>query len=142
MAECTECGATLEHAEHFCGNCGAQQPPSRSEFKTSGPVAARLRTTFANDRNNPDEATDTFEEASSAETNSSPSIPSPSLDDSSGGMRVSNTSSAHRRGQTGGHQPVIKQLDPGTLLNGRYEIVRRIGGGGMGAVYLAKDRNL
>jgi serine/threonine-protein kinase len=27
-------------------------------------------------------------------------------------------------------------------LNGRYEIVRRIGGGGMGAVYLAKDRNL
>ena len=43
---------------------------------------------------------------------------------------------------TGGHQPAIKQLDPGTVLNSRYEIVRRIGGGGMGAVYLAKDRNL
>ena len=27
-------------------------------------------------------------------------------------------------------------------MNSRYEIVRRIGGGGMGAVYLAKDRNL
>ena len=34
------------------------------------------------------------------------------------------------------------QLDPGTVLTGRYEITRRIGGGGMGAVYLAKDRNL
>jgi serine/threonine-protein kinase len=37
---------------------------------------------------------------------------------------------------------VSKPLDGGTLLNGRYEIVRRIGGGGMGAVYLAKDRHL
>jgi eukaryotic-like serine/threonine-protein kinase len=36
----------------------------------------------------------------------------------------------------------LKPLDEGTVLNGRYEIVRRIGGGGMGAVYLASDRNL
>jgi eukaryotic-like serine/threonine-protein kinase len=35
-----------------------------------------------------------------------------------------------------------KQLEPGTILISRYEIVRRIGGGGMGAVYYAKDRNL
>jgi len=34
------------------------------------------------------------------------------------------------------------QLEPGTLLVGRYLIVRRIGGGGMGSVYLAHDRNL
>ncbi len=34
------------------------------------------------------------------------------------------------------------QLEPGTVLINRYEIVRRIGGGGMGAVYYAKDRNL
>src|SRR5207253_9822675 len=33
-------------------------------------------------------------------------------------------------------------LPPGKVLNNRYEVVRRIGGGGMGAVYLAKDRNL
>ncbi|MEJ7712750.1 MAG: serine/threonine-protein kinase [Pyrinomonadaceae bacterium] len=33
-------------------------------------------------------------------------------------------------------------LEAGTLLNSRYEVVRKIGGGGMGAVYLAKDRNL
>src|SRR6185295_15963034 len=43
---------------------------------------------------------------------------------------------------TGGHRPSVKQLAANTVLNGRYEIVRRIGGGGMGAVYLAKDRNL
>lgn len=45
-------------------------------------------------------------------------------------------------GSTAGRRQVSKQLESGTLLNGRYEIVRRIGGGGMGAVYLAKDRHL
>jgi serine/threonine-protein kinase len=59
-----------------------------------------------------------------------------------GDFQVARTSSTSHKGTTGGHQPTIKQLDAGTLLNGRYEIVRRIGGGGMGAVYLAKDRNL
>ncbi|HEV8168548.1 MAG TPA: protein kinase, partial [Pyrinomonadaceae bacterium] len=52
------------------------------------------------------------------------------------------TSSPKREGTTGGHRPTVKQLAQNTVLNGRYEIVRRIGGGGMGAVYLAKDRNL
>ncbi|HET7285869.1 MAG TPA: protein kinase, partial [Pyrinomonadaceae bacterium] len=52
------------------------------------------------------------------------------------------TSSPKRESTTGGHRPAVKQLAQNTVLNGRYEIVRRIGGGGMGAVYLAKDRNL
>ncbi|HZH89141.1 MAG TPA: protein kinase [Pyrinomonadaceae bacterium] len=52
---------------------------------------------------------------------------------------VGNTS---RSGSTGRLRHQAKQLDPGTLLYSRYEIVRRIGGGGMGAVYLARDRNL
>lgn len=44
---------------------------------------------------------------------------------------------------TDGKKPAkLKPLDEGTVLNNRYEIVRKIGGGGMGAVYLASDKNL
>lgn len=45
-------------------------------------------------------------------------------------------------GRTGGSKRASSQLEPGTLLYSRYEIVKRIGGGGMGAVYYAKDKNL
>lgn len=38
--------------------------------------------------------------------------------------------------------PGLRVLDSGTVVGGRYEVVRKIGGGGMGAVYLAKDSNL
>jgi serine/threonine-protein kinase len=34
------------------------------------------------------------------------------------------------------------QLDPGTLLLDRYSIVKRVGGGGMGSVYQARDKRL
>ncbi|HEX5707582.1 MAG TPA: protein kinase [Pyrinomonadaceae bacterium] len=42
----------------------------------------------------------------------------------------------------GGGRSANKQLESGTLLNGRFEIVKKIGGGGMGAVYYARDKNL
>ncbi|HKR22753.1 MAG TPA: protein kinase [Pyrinomonadaceae bacterium] len=74
--------------------------------------------------------------------------PKPVSSDSLGGSYTDNIGregtggTSHHRGTTGGHQPTVKQLPSNTVLNHRYEIVRRIGGGGMGAVYLAKDRNL
>jgi len=65
-----------------------------------------------------------------------------SLGGSSTDENILGTNAVRHKGTTGGRQPAVKQLNPGTVLNSRYEIVRRIGGGGMGAVYLAKDRNL
>ncbi len=76
----------------------------------------------------------------------SESISEPVIEPSGGvstdDVKVLGTSAAPHKGTTGGHKPSVKQLEPGSVLNSRYEIVRRIGGGGMGAVYLAKDRNL
>ena len=50
--------------------------------------------------------------------------------------------SPNLEGSTDGRKSGLKPLPEGTLLNSRYQIVKKIGGGGMGAVYLAIDQNL
>jgi eukaryotic-like serine/threonine-protein kinase len=151
MPDCTECGALIAHSENFCGNCGAQQPVASAEVQTVSPETE----VSAPKDSEPKEAIPEVREAAPSvhEQPHDPQLPVDSLSDekisssslggsSTGDVQVARTNSTSHRGTTGGHQPAIKQLDPGILLNGRYEIVRRIGGGGMGAVYLAKDRNL
>jgi len=167
MFQCNECGATVAQDENFCGNCGAQNPPASAELKT---VSATLQQIEEEQKEEqietpaqPDEpiavqpapAVDELPAESPVEepqpqsksqsvtgqlvVAESPSLPEPSPAED---VQVLNTSAAPKTGTTGGRHSSVKQLEPGTVLNGRYEIVRRIGGGGMGAVYLAKDRNL
>src|SRR5215203_1835126 len=158
MVECKACGAGVAPDEHFCGNCGAQLVPSSVELKTVSAVVgdqAEVHPAWAETLD--PEATDETPayppgQSGSLETSvvqpmgtdeSSAQLSSNSL----GGSFTDNierpgTKSPPRESTTGGHRPTVNQLAASTVLNGRYEIVRRIGGGGMGAVYLAKDRNL
>lgn len=151
MAECSECGATIAPGTSFCGNCGTHHPAVSEEPKNvSGAVASEAPPeaaavvsieATAKPVESPDENPEPKPDP--ARTNISDQISPHSL----GGLetddvRVLSTTATKHKGTTGGHQPSVKQLDPNTVLNSRYEIVRRIGGGGMGAVYLAKDRNL
>src|SRR5918996_1042995 len=166
MAECSACGAHVSPDEHFCGNCGAQLSPSSPELKT---VAAVIGDEIEVQPLKSLQLANTLENADTREApipekepeKSEPPVavqqaeaePKPISSASLGGsftdsIRIPETNvqgtsaTSHQEGTTGGHQPTVKQLPSNTVLNGRYEIVRRIGGGGMGAVYLAKDRNL
>ncbi|HWF89129.1 MAG TPA: protein kinase, partial [Pyrinomonadaceae bacterium] len=167
MSECHSCGARISPDEHYCGNCGMQLEPSSTELKTVAQntgdeehVQAGERREWANTlddetpviKDQPEAAPpEVHEPSGSLETTFvAPETDEPSAPISSnslGGSFTDNVAapgktSTPKEGTTGGHRPSVKQLASGTVLNGRYEIVRRIGGGGMGAVYLAKDRNL
>lgn len=172
MAECQECGAKIAPDEFFCGNCGTQQLRLSAATESAAAAMSSTEdssATAAADEGPGTGHTTAENLASESSVAAAPAISKvepvdqPTLDDSeptepsvvsepletisSDSLGGSATGSVHtnkagRTGTTGGHQPTIKQLEGGTVLNGRYEIVRRIGGGGMGAVYLAKDRNL
>ena len=161
MSECQHCGAKVATDEIFCGNCGTQQlkmraaaeatpaPDSVLESAKTEEVPTEVPDAPAEVPDQPAELPDepaplvAENPPADAEPVSEPleTISSDSLGGSATG-NIAHTNKAGRTGTTGGHQLTIKQLEGGTVLNGRYEIVRRIGGGGMGAVYLAKDRNL
>jgi serine/threonine-protein kinase len=170
MPECIECGAKVAADESFCGGCGAQQPVTQkpaleSPVHLSDPLAttqadgteaeAEVVAQVSESDSEVDKNTgqliqesekssdqpapqEIVQSAAAPKRISSASLGGTSTDEA----KIPSTTSVPHKGTTGGHQPTIKQLDSGTVLNGRYEIARRIGGGGMGAVYLAKDRNL
>jgi serine/threonine protein kinase len=137
MADCIECGAQIATGASFCGSCGTHQPPESEKLKTvvndsiadSLPAGAKEESGVSD----PADAIETSHQLSPH------SLGGSSTDEP---VKLPATSATAHKGTTGGRLPAVKQLDPGTVLNSRYEIVRRIGGGGMGAVYLAKDRNL
>src|SRR5688572_21223707 len=119
MTKCLECGTPSVPGEAFCSSCGTRNPATADAKPPSAPLVDAL-----------------------AETDESVFVISDQLGGSSTGDIEGKVKHTQKGTTGGGHQPTAKQLDPGSVLNSRYEIVRRIGGGGMGAVYLAKDRNL
>jgi serine/threonine-protein kinase len=125
MAACHQCGAETGD-EKFCGVCGARQQRETADSQLG-------------------ESTVPPEQPASA-----PPQPPPARADRGTSMssqrgtgdlaEEADPAGTSRPG--GGRRGKPKALAAGKVLNNRYEVVRRIGGGGMGAVYLAKDRNL
>ncbi len=140
MAECIECGRPVVPGEAFCSKCGTQHPVASAPAKESTESAAAADAQVADHGVGP--AAVSPEPSDSEIANVESDFPSESLGGASTGDVNIAPKHTVKKGTTGGHQPTVKQLDAGSVLNARYEIVRRIGGGGMGAVYLAKDRNL
>lgn len=169
MSVCQQCGATLSPEDPFCGNCGAPQPPPQQSAvgaaDADGAGSATVVAPFPEKEIDPWDTAGGEPQAAEAAPGGSeaPVMSESQLDEtispeeakapreeakqkSTAEIRREaggSPSATARAGSTGGRQPsASKQLEPGIVLVGRYEIVRRIGGGGMGAVYLAKDRNL
>ena len=146
MAECRECGTQTVPAEAFCSNCGTKNPvaPKVPTEETTLDMDADDNVAAAPAKP-PKPVNEVAKESPVAEVSEKDTgnlVSSASLGGSSTGDVPVPVKQTIKKGNTGGRQPAVKQLDPGSVLNTRYEIVRRIGGGGMGAVYLAKDRNL
>jgi serine/threonine protein kinase, bacterial len=166
MTECNACGARVRENEHYCGNCGAQLTHSSVAFDSLSATLGdddnvqpgegrEWATTLEPEPEKPITAEQPVYEAAREPSGSLETtvVPPEEMAESQahissnslGGSFTDNVPPSRktpREGTTGGHRPSVKQLAANTVLNGRYEIVRRIGGGGMGAVYLAKDRNL
>jgi tRNA A-37 threonylcarbamoyl transferase component Bud32 len=141
MTLCSECGATIAPDEKFCGSCGARRQrddtPVVAGHAAAGDVVEEVTeehrgvATDYSDKLPEDGATWGTTEADSEKAQST------------GQLAESEEPSAKTsRADVQEKRVKLKALTSGKVLNNRYEIVRRIGGGGMGAVYLAKDRNL
>jgi tRNA A-37 threonylcarbamoyl transferase component Bud32 len=129
MSQCIECGTPVASGESFCGTCGTPQPPAAASTDRVDEMRGKsLKTNISLPELEP----------SLQSSGAGPLIDAPLIEDE---VFLEDEVVPEKR-TTGGQRPAAKQLESGTLLNSRYEIVRRIGGGGMGAVYLAKDRNL
>jgi serine/threonine protein kinase len=143
MSKCPECGGNVTPDEYFCGNCGSPLPQASDSVQSTPVEGSDVDPALSSTPSLP-EVSSTPEESSAVEVVSESFLQTSLGGSPTGNVPLENLSpdSVTERRTTGGHRSAVKQLDAGTALNGRYEIVRRIGGGGMGAVYLAKDRNL
>src|SRR5881394_3800048 len=136
MPACTTCGANLAPDENFCGTCGARQ--------TRDPMG--VSSTGGTSQSGGDGMVSHYSQKF-ADGNSTMAPPEDERGQpakGTGELMESEESPGEtsRAGDAPPRRIKPKALAGGKVLNHRYEIVRRIGGGGMGAVYLAKDKNL
>lgn len=163
MAFCHQCGVELAENEDLCHACGSRQAASGdAPFEAS---AAASVASGNGKSSHLDDPSASFEQNSEQDKivpldsevpAEAPNVPESSAVKSEGSTSVAVRDDAEKEtsetsagetaavagGDTGGRKPGLKPLAEATLLAGRYQIVRKIGGGGMGAVYLATDRNL
>ncbi|PYS81162.1 MAG: hypothetical protein DMF70_09685, partial [Acidobacteria bacterium] len=139
MALCRKCGANVAPNENFCGSCGTPQPLD----DTPMPDAPSGGTDAQSVTEEPKAEADDYSEKLALGDTWGPPEEVESARGTGEIVESQPISPATSRADAGEkRKPKPKTLPSGKILNGRYEIVRRIGGGGMGAVYLAKDRNL
>lgn len=140
MNHCSQCGADIGPDENFCGVCGSRNLRAEvAQAASPGPLSDDLRS--VPEVTGEALAPPGFDAESTLDPG--PDDPTPSAR-GTGEVEVSAEFPAKtsRADETPSRRAKPKALESGKVLNNRYEIVRRIGGGGMGAVYLAKDRNL
>src|SRR5688500_4378603 len=129
MPFCHECGLEVAEKDMACPACGAALSHSAAEelSPAATPSMSQLEENAAPDDQPLD---DTIQEEKAVTNGVAETALEPIVTNDPG-------DTAHvGAGETGGRRSGLKQLAEGLLLNGRYRILRKIGGGGMGAVYL------
>jgi serine/threonine-protein kinase len=141
MTLCCECGANIAPDENFCGDCGARQ--QRDDTPVVAEPASAGDHVEAITEEHREVATD-YSEKLAADGSTWGATEAHSEKGSGTGEIAPSEEFLPMTSRAGAPEKRVKHkaLSAGKVLNSRYEIVRRIGGGGMGAVYLAKDRNL
>ncbi len=135
MALCCVCGGNVAPDENFCGNCGTRQKRDDSPVTPSHLDLASHAVAS--------ESVPSYSEKLGDTTWKEPERPARGTGEIAENAESSEFSSFTSRVDEATEKKFKpKALATGKILNQRYEIVRRIGGGGMGAVYLGKDRNL